>query len=241
MRVIVCDNYDEVSQKAYEIFEELLVNKPNCVLGLATGSSPIGLYQNLIKAYQNNKISFKDVITFNLDEYVGIELNHPESYHSFMHKQLFDSIDINEKNIHLPYGSTNADCLEYDNMMKDYQIDLQVLGIGSNGHIGFNEPGTPFDINTHIVDLKQSTINDNARFFENDINLVPKQAITMGINNIMQSKKIVLIATGIKKANAIKMMVEGKVDINCPASILQQHNDVTVIIDKEAASMLENK
>ena len=241
MKVIKCKNYEEVSRVAADILIELLKEKPNCTLGLATGSSPIGLYLNLIKAYNEKEISFKDVKTYNLDEYCGIDRNHSQSYYTFMHENLFNHVDIKEENVHLPFAEKDRMeecCQEYSNMLNSVTIDLQVLGIGANGHIGFNEPGTSFDQETFIVKLTEKTREDNKRFF-NSIDEVPTHAITMGIKNIMNAKKIVLIATGKGKAQAIKALVDGKPDVNCPASSLQLHPDAVIIIDEEAASLLK--
>ncbi len=194
----------------------------------------------MVKDHQENGTSYKDVVTFNLDEYVGLDREHPESYWSFMHRNLFDNLDIPEEQIHIPSseGDLQANCDSYNEAMSNYQIDLQILGIGSNGHIGFNEPGTSFDSVTHIVDLKESTIRDNARFFDNDISKVPTQAITMGISNVMAAKKILLVASGENKANAILATVMGVVTENVPASVLQNHPDVVIIIDEAAGSAL---
>ncbi len=240
IKVIKVKNYDEVSDKAFEIMHDLVVSKPNAVLGLATGSSPVGLYQRMIKDHQENGTSYKDVITFNLDEYVGLEKSHPESYYLFMHRNLFDGLDVKEENIHIPSseGDLTANCDSYNQALSQYQIDLQILGIGSNGHIGFNEPGTSFDSVTHIVDLKESTIKDNARFFDDDISKVPTKAITMGISNVMAAKQILLVASGANKANAIQATVMGVVTENVPASILQEHPNVIIIIDEAAGSSL---
>lgn len=239
MKVIVVENYDEVSAKAFEVMHELVVNKPTAVLGLATGSSPIGLYKNMIKDHKENGTSYAQCQSFNLDEYVGLDRNHEQSYYTFMHENLFNGIDIKEENVHLPYGDTKEDCEAYERSMENVTVDIQVLGIGSNGHIGFNEPGTPFDEETHIVTLKEGTRKDNARFFENDINKVPTHAITMGIATIMKAKKILLVATGENKADAISAMVDGPISTDCPASVLQNHKDVIVIVDKAAASKLK--
>ena len=238
MEVFVLKNYDEVSKKAFEVMKEVVANKKNAVLGLATGSSPIGLYQNMIKDHQENGTSYADITSFNLDEYVGIDRNHEQSYYTFMHENLFKGIDIKEENVHVPYGDTKADCDAYEKAMEDYSVDIQVLGIGANGHIGFNEPGTPFSETTHIVTLTEKTRQDNARFFENDINQVPTHAITMGIATIMKAKKILLVATGKNKADAVAAMVNKAPDVNCPASVLQNHPDVVVIVDEAAAAKL---
>ena len=238
MNVIVCKDKQEVAKKAYELLKDVVASKPNAVLGLATGSSPIGLYGEMIADYKAGNLSYRDVVSFNLDEYVGIDKNHPESYASFMRKELFNHIDIQEAHTHLPFGDKQADCDTYEVAMSAVNMDLQVLGIGRNGHIGFNEPGTSFDSLTHIVDLDEKTIEDNARFFDNDVNLVPKKAISMGIATIMKSKKILLVATGNNKADAVAAMVNGPVSEAMPASILQKHADVTVFVDEAAASNL---
>lgn len=240
MLVIVCKNEQEVAEKAYQVMKDVVLSSDDVVLGLATGSTPLGLYAEMIKDYKAGNVDYKDVKTFNLDEYVGIPKDHPESYNTFMHKNLFNHINVKEENIHLPYGNTQADCDAYENSLQNHQLDVQVLGIGRNGHIGFNEPGTSFDSLTHIVDLDEKTIEDNARFFNNDMNLVPKQAISKGIASIMKAKKILLIAMGENKADAIQAMIEGEVTENLPASILQRHNDVVVVLDEAAASKLNS-
>ena len=236
MKISVCENYDERSNKAFEVIKEQVVAKPDSVLGLATGSSPVGMYKDMIKDHKENGTSYKDVVTYNLDEYVGIDRNDPQSYYTFMNENLFSGIDIDPKNTHVPYGNTKEDCEKYEDSVNG--VDIQVLGIGQNGHIGFNEPGTPFDEPTHIVDLTENTREANARFFDNDINKVPAQAITQGIGTIMKAKKILLVANGANKADAVKAMIEGPVSVECPASVLQNHPDVVVVIDKEAASKL---
>lgn len=241
INVIKVKDYEEASDKAFEIMKNYL--KPGKVLGLATGSTPIGLYERMVKDHKENGTSYKEIKSFNLDEYVGLPIEHPESYYAFMHRNLFDHIDIPEENTHVPSGlgdDLDKQAKHYDEMIDENPVDIQVLGIGSDGHIAFNEPGTPFDSGTHVCDLAESTIQDNCRFFDNDINLVPKQAVTQGIGTIMKAKNIMLIATGKNKAQAIKDMIEGPVDIDCPASILQNHGDVVVIIDEEAASLLSN-
>lgn len=238
MKVIKVKNYDEVSAEAFKVMKEVVANKPEAVLGLATGSSPIGLYENMIKDHKENGTSYAKCQSFNLDEYVGIDRNHSQSYWTFMHENLFHGIDLPEDKIHVPYGNTKADCEGYEKAMENVSVDIQVLGIGGNGHIGFNEPGTPFTEETHIVDLTEKTRSDNARFFENDINKVPTQAITMGIATIMKAKKILLVASGANKADAFAAMVNGPVDPACPASVLQNHPDVVVIVDEEAAAKL---
>lgn len=238
MEVIVLKDYEEVSQKAFEVMKEIVVNKPTAVLGLATGSTPIGLYERMIKDHEENGTSYKDCQSFNLDEYVGLPRDHKESYYTFMHKNLFHGIDIKEENVHLPYGDTKEDCAAYEKAMEHVHVDVQVLGIGANGHIGFNEPGTPFDEETHIVTLTEKTREDNARFFDGDINQVPTHAITMGVATIMKAGKILLIATGANKADAVAAMINGEANPECPASVLQNHKDVVVILDEAAAAKL---
>lgn len=239
INVIKVKDYEEASDKAFEIMKSYL--KPGKVLGLATGSTPLGLYARMVKDHKENNTSYKEIKSFNLDEYVGLPIEHPESYYAFMHRNLFDHIDIDDNNAHVPCGlgdDLEKNCREYDEMIDNDPIDIQILGIGSDGHIAFNEPGTAFDSKTHVTDLHQSTITDNARFFDNDISKVPTQAVTQGIGTIMKAKNILLIATGSNKAKAVKDMIEGPIDEACPASILQNHQDVIVIVDEAAASLL---
>ena len=240
MNIIKVKDYETLSQVASQMIIDLIKSKPTATLGLATGGSPVGLYQALIKRYQAGEVSFKDVKTFNLDEYCHLNRNHPESYYSFMHRQLFDHIDILEENTHLPNAQvadlTQA-CNAYNQLLAQSTIDLQLLGIGGNGHIGFNEPNTPFDSVTQIIELTEKTRQDNQRFFQS-LDEVPRFAITMGIKNIMDAKSILLIASGKAKAEAIRRLIDGQVHISFPASILNQHPDVTVIVDEEAASLL---
>ena len=241
IELIITNNYEEMSQKAADIFIDLLKKKPNSVLGLATGSTPIGLYKILIEKNKSKEISFKDVITYNIDEYCNIPKNHEQSYFTYMNNNLFAYIDINKDNTHLPLGEGDSklNSEKYENELNKIKIDIQLLGVGSNGHIGFNEPGTDFDLGVHEVNLTENTIKDNARFFENDISKVPKKAITMGIKNILNAETIILIANGKNKANAIKNIMSGIIDKNIPASALNLHKGkVYVIVDKEAASMI---
>jgi len=239
-KIIICDNYEEISRKAFAVIRDLVVENPKAVLGLATGSSPVGMYKLMIEDHHKNGTSYKDVVTFNLDEYLGIPKDHSQSYYTFMHENLFKGLDIKQENIHIPSGEGDLDqqAAKYEELLDKYMIDVQVLGIGSNGHIGFNEPGTPFDSPTHIVDLKENTRLDNARFFDS-LDEVPKQAITMGSGTIMRkAKKILLLAAGEAKQDAIYAMIKGKITEDLPASILQNHDDVIVIIDKAAAAKL---
>ena len=238
-KVIVTKNAEEASKEAFKVMKEFI--KPGKVLGLATGSTPLGLYALMVKDYLENGTSYKDILTFNLDEYVGLPITHPESYYAFMHTNLFNELDIPEENTHVPSGlgdNLDEQCKAYDKMIEEHPVDIQLLGIGSDGHIAFNEPNTPFDSGTHVTDLAESTIKDNARFFDNDMSKVPTQACTQGIGTIMKAKNILLIATGANKAQAVKDMLEGPVDEKCPASILQKHPNVTIIVDEPAASLL---
>lgn len=241
IKVIVCKDYDDVSDKAAEIMLDVVKSDPKAVLGLATGSSPIGLYQRMIKDHQENGTSYAEITTFNLDEYVGLDRDHPQSYYTFMHQNLFNHIDMKKENINIPStqgDDMQANCDAYNELLSKYSIDLQLLGIGSNGHLAFNEPGTPFDSVTQVVDLVESTIKDNARFFDYDMSKVPTQSITMGIKNVMDAKRILLVASGKNKADAIYKTVNGEISTDCPASILQKHPDVTIVVDEDAASLL---
>lgn len=238
--VIIRDNYDQVSEEAFKVMKEVL-NQDKPVLGLATGSTPVGLYKCMIKDHEENGTDYQDILTFNLDEYVGLPRDHEQSYWTFMHENLFNYIGIPDENVHVPVGcgeDPEADCVAYETELKKHVVDIQVLGIGSDGHIAFNEPGTPFDSETHLMDLEQQTINDNARFFDNDPSKVPTKAITMGLASIMRAKRILIIATGANKADAVKGMIEGEKTTDCPASILQDHADVTVVLDRDAAAKL---
>jgi glucosamine-6-phosphate deaminase len=232
-----------MASAAFEVLKEVLDKKPNAVLGLATGSSPIGLYKKMIEDHKLTGRSYKDVVTFNLDEYVHLDRTHSQSYYTFMKEHLFDFIDIDLKNVHIPNGNADdfdAEVKRYEEELSKFHVDVQVMGIGSNGHIGFNEPETPFTSTTHIEALKESTRNDNARFFAS-IDDVPTHAVTMGIASIMKAKKIILLASTSYKAKAIAAMIHGPVTENCPASVLQNHPDVVVIIDKAAASLLTDE
>ena len=245
MKIYKAKDYADMSRKAANIISAQIIMKPECVLGLATGSTPVGLYKQLVEWYKKGDLDFSAVKTINLDEYKGLSQDNDQSYYYFMHDNLFNHVDINEENVHIPTVSNDHledDCKTYNDMLNKVTIDLQLLGIGGNGHIGFNEPGTDFNSKTHYVDLKESTIKDNARlFFNGDEDAVPKQAISMGIQNIMDAKSVVLIACGKNKEDAVKGMIEGPVTPELPASVLQNHKDVTVIIDKAAAALLEKE
>jgi glucosamine-6-phosphate deaminase len=241
IKIIIVDNYEQMSKKAAAMIEAQVLLKRNSVLGLATGSTPEGMYQELVKKYQENEVDFQDVTTFNLDEYYPIAPDNPQSYAYYMHENFFKHVNVREHYQNIPSGSnTNVEetCQVYDRAIEaSGNIDLQILGIGTNGHIGFNEPDVKFEAGTHLVELDEETIEANARFFDN-IDDVPKQALSMGIRNIMHSKKIILMASGQNKAKAIRAMLKGPVTPELPASILQLHQDVTLIIDEEAAGEL---
>lgn len=243
MEIYILEDYDKMSKKAADVIKEQVIQKPNSILGLATGSTPEGMYKYLVEYYENNELDFKDVTTFNLDEYLGLDDLHEQSYHYFMDKHLLSKINVKKENIHIPDGlgiDIDNTCTKYDKAIESAGgIDLQILGIGLNGHIGFNEPGT-FIAETHQVDLTNDTIMANSRFFENQED-VPKMAITMGMKSIMGAKKIILMASGSSKARAIKMSLEGPITPDVPASILQLHQNLIVIIDEEAGALLENK
>lgn len=242
MKVIKVKDYQEMSAYASERVIDLVKSAERPVLGLATGSTPEGLYQNLIDAYENNDVSFKEVVSFNLDEYIGLAADDPNSYQYFMKEKLFDQIDIDPNQTHLPNGKAadiEQECQDYEALIKKMgQVDVQILGLGVNGHIAFNEPGTSFSSRTQRTDLVDETIEANSRFFENKAD-VPTQAITMGIETIMESKEIILLASGENKAEAVKQLVEGEVTEDFPASILQKHPHATIVIDEAAASLLK--
>lgn len=241
MKVIVTKNYDEMSEKAFEIVKEVVVNNKTAVLGLATGSTPLGLYAEMIKDHKENGTSYKDVKTLNLDEYAGLGITSDQSYVYFMRENLFKHIDIDLNNTHIENGKAvnrELECENYNKLIEELPRDLQILGIGSNGHIAFNEPGTAFDSETHIVDLTESTIKDNSRLFER-IEDVPRQAFTMGLKNIMHAKKIVVLASGANKAKAVYGMLKGPVTEALPASVLQLHPDCTLIVDEAAYSLMK--
>ena len=244
MLVIVKKDYDEMSKEAAQIVADRLRRKPDLVLGLATGSTPIGLYQELIRMHKEEGLDFSKVTTFNLDEYIGLSPDHDQSYHYFMRKNFFDHINIDERFIHIPHGMTkdpDAFCAWYEKRIAEVGgIDIQVLGIGGNGHIAFNEPGSSLGSRTRIKTLTDKTIEDNARFFENK-DEVPKFAITMGVGTIMDSKEVLLVANKSSKAEAIKKAVEGPITAMCPASIIQLHKKAFVVVDKDAASKLEGE
>ncbi len=241
MQIHLFDNAAQVGQAAATLLAAQIIRKPDSVLGLATGSSPIPTYQHLIELNQKGIVDFSKVISYNLDEYCQLPVDHECSYHSFMDEQLFKHVNIDPQNTHVPNG--NADDLtaegpRYDDeIVKAGGIDMQILGIGRNGHIGFNEPGEAFVYGCHVVDLTQSTIEANRRFFESE-NDVPRQAISLGIGSIMNAHAILLIATGEDKAQAIRDAVYGDVNPQTQASILRTHPNVVFLLDKAAASLL---
>ena len=241
MKFIIEDTYDEASATSADIIVSLIEEKPKCVLGLATGSTPIGTYAELVNKVKRGEISFKDVTTFNLDEYAGLDGEHDQSYRYFMNKHLFDLVDINKGKTHVPSGTSDDPakmCEDYENAIEHAGgIDLQLLGLGHNGHIGFNEPAEEFPVQTHHVQLTSSTIKANSRLFSS-IDEVPKSAYTMGIGTIMKAKRILLIATGEGKAEIVAKAFKGDITPQVPASILQSHSDVTIVLDKEASSLL---
>ncbi|EFI67572.1 glucosamine-6-phosphate deaminase [Lysinibacillus capsici] len=232
MKWIEVNTYEEMSEVAATIFSKQIQEKPDSVLGLATGGSPVGMYKELVARHQAGQLSFKEIQTFNLDEYVGIEQSSPASYFTFMHENLFNFVDIQPKNVHLPNGQAAnlaEECAAYDKRIEEAGgIDLQLLGIGVNGHIAFNEPGTSFDAKTNIVELTESTRTENAIYFD-DPSEVPTHAITMGIHSIMKAKEIVLIAFGEKKLAAIEKLKSGHITEEFPASQLLNHPNVTII------------
>ncbi|MFD2044980.1 glucosamine-6-phosphate deaminase [Ornithinibacillus salinisoli] len=241
MKIINVKDYEEMSQQACSMLLDVIRNEIKPVLGLATGSTPEGLYQHLIEKYNEQKVSFQETTTFNLDEYVGLDRHDPNSYRFFMNEKLFNHVNIPEENTHVPSGiapDPNQECYDYEQLIQEAdRIDVQVLGLGLNGHIGFNEPGTPFNSRTHVVALDESTRQANARFFDS-INDVPTQAITMGIETIMESKSIILLVSGEKKAEPLARLVYGEISEDFPASILQKHENVTIIADEAACANL---
>ncbi|GHI01486.1 glucosamine-6-phosphate deaminase [Neobacillus kokaensis] len=239
MNIITVKDYAEMSQKAAAYIIEKVRQTPSLRLGLATGGTPVGTYQNLINDHQKNNTTYRDVLTFNLDEYIGLTGDNKNSYRFFMDDNLFNHIDIKKNNTFIPRGdgeNFETECREYEDLLaKHGGVDLQILGIGSNGHIGFNEPGTSFESKTHVVNLAPSTIEANARFF-NSMEEVPTQAITMGISSIMKSKEILLLVSGESKRDAMKKLLNGEVTESFPASILNNHPSVTIIADQAALS-----
>ena len=241
MELVRAKDYNDMSRKAANVISAQVILKPNSVLGLATGDTPKGTYLQLAEWQKKGDCSFAKVSSYNLDEYVGLTPDHEQSYHYFMRKNFFDLVDIDLANTHVPDGAADdveQACVDYDRIVAEAGYpDLQLLGIGRNGHIGFNEPADDFSRTTHIVDLTENTIEANARFFASADD-VPRKAVTMGIGTIMKARSVLLIATGVGKAETMRSMLCGPVTPSLPASILAFHPDVTVMMDKEAASLL---
>ena len=240
MKIIKVKDYESMSEEAFKVVLEVVKNNSNAVMGLATGSTPLGLYAKMIEDHKNNGTSYANCRTVNLDEYVGLDINSDQSYVYFMTENLFKNIDIKPENTNIENGKAEdkqAECERYNALLAELVQDIQVLGIGSNGHIAFNEPGTPFDSVTHIVDLAESTIKDNSRLF-NSIDEVPRQAFTMGLSNIMNAKKILILANGENKAYAVGELVNGEIREEIPASILRNHPDCTLICDELAGKYI---
>jgi glucosamine-6-phosphate deaminase len=241
MKIYRAADYKDMSRKAANIISAQIIMKPNCVLGLATGSTPTGTYQQLVEWYKKGDLDFSEVTSVNLDEYKGIPRTNPQSYYYFMHQNLFDQVNINPEYTHLPNGmepDSAKECARYEALIHSLGgVDLQLLGLGHNGHIGFNEPGAAFEKETHCVDLQQRTIEANKRFFAS-ADEVPRQAYTMGIKTIMQARKILVVVSGEDKAEIVEKAFLGPVTPSVPASILQMHNDVTLVGDAAALAKI---
>lgn len=242
MKIIHAESYDDLSRKAAEIIAAQIKSKPDSVLGLATGSSSVGTYKELVKMYESGELDFSRISSINLDEYVGLDGTSDQSYRFFMNDNLFDHVNIDKSNTNVPNGKAedrDAECSRYDALRSEIgPIDMQLLGIGENGHIGFNEPSDEFIYETHVVTLTDSTIMANSRLFADPAD-VPRYAMTVGMETIMTAKKVLLVANGAKKAQALRDTVSGPVTPRVPASILQQHPDVTIIADAEALSLIK--
>lgn len=242
MRLIVTKNYDEMSKVAANEMAESIKSNPEIVLGLATGGTPVGMYKELIKMYNEGELDFSKVTSINLDEYVGLSGDHDQSYRYFMNTNLFNHINIDKNKTFVPNGlaeNIEEECKSYDARIQEMGgIDVQLLGLGANGHIGFNEPGEELSVGTHLTDLKESTIEANARFFDS-IDDVPREAITMGLGGIMKAKKIMVIASGEGKAEVVKAMMSGKITTEIPATMLQMHSNVVLIVDEDASKLLK--
>lgn len=236
MKLIVCKNYEKMSEKAAQIVASIITLKPDCTLGLATGSTPVGMYKRLVEMYNAGELDFSEVKSYNLDEYYPIKPTDPQSYRYFMDENLFDHVNILKENTHVMNGEAkdpNAECEEYDKAVEAANVDIQVLGIGRNGHIGFNEPSDKLIAATHLTELTESTIEANSRFF-NSPDEVPHHALTMGLSSIMKSKRIIILISGREKHDALKEMLSGIINTNVPATMLNMHRDVTVICDEAA-------
>ena len=236
----ICDNAEQTGYLAALEIADQLKTKKNSVLILPTGSTPLPVYANLVRMYKNGEISFSDAVTFNLDEYIGIDADHPERYYNFMMKNLFSKVDMKPENINIPDSRTDnpeAECIKYEEKYRSMGCaDIAALGIGQNGHIGFNEPGTPFCSVTHVTNIAESTVKANSRFFESEA-LVPKQAMTMGISTILSAKKILLLITGKSKHEILmKLLKQTHADENIPASVLLNHADTVIYADRDAVT-----
>lgn len=242
MKIYKAKDYKDMSRKAANIISAQMIMKPNCVLGLATGSTPIGTYDQLVEWYNKGDLDFSEVTTVNLDEYKGLPRTNDQSYYYFMHQHLFDRVNIDPERTNVPNGmepDAEKECGRYEELIRSLGgVDLQLLGLGHNGHIGFNEPGEAFEKETHCVDLTESTIEANKRFFASADD-VPKQAYTMGIKTIMQAKKILIVVNGENKADIVERAFFGPITPEVPASILQLHNDVTLVGDEAALAKIE--
>jgi glucosamine-6-phosphate deaminase len=242
MLVIVVKNYEELSREGARRVADLVRKKPDCVLGFATGSTPLGMYAELIRMHKEDGLDFSKVVTFNLDEYVGLHPSHDRSYHYFMWKNLFEQVNVDPRYVHIPSGAAEnvtEQCDWYEAKIREFGgIDLQILGIGVNGHIAFNEPGSSLGSRTRIKTLKEKTRRDNARFFEN-LDEVPQYAITMGVGTIMEVHGLLLMASGREKADAVQATVEGPVTAQYPATIVQMHRFATILVDRAAAAKLQ--
>lgn len=240
MKIVICETRNELGSKVAKEITQLIESKPDCVLGLPTGETPLTVYKELVNLFDNGIVDFSKVTTFNLDEYLGIANYHPCSYNKYMNDNLFDKINIPKTQINIPDGSADSpeeECSLYESLIQKHGgMDLIIVGIGHNGHIGFNEPGTSFTTRTHIVELSSDTIDANSRFFEKKED-VPKKAITMGISTIMSAKRVILIASGESKSKIVFDAFNSDVSEAIPASILQRHNDVTVVLDRQAADL----
>ncbi len=242
MRFIVCDTHEEIARLGADMIEEVMKSKKDAVLGLATGSTPVDMYAELIRRYKAGQLDFSPVRSVNLDEYYPLAPDNDQSYRYFMNHNLFDHVNIKKENTNVPDGLAEdpaAFCASYEQLIRDLGgIDIQVLGIGGNGHIAFNEPAEALDPLTHLTDLTSETIAANSRFFESEAD-VPRRALTMGMGTILNARKILLLATGAAKADAIATLMSGKLTTSCPASLLNLHADVTVICDRAAAAKVQ--
>jgi len=240
MKLVICETQTDAGKHVAEMIAEAIKAKPDLILGLPTGSTPVGVYSQLVKMYNEKNVDFSGVKTFNLDEYLGLDRNHECSYNKFMFDNLFSHVNVKKENVHIPNGvplSPEDECAQYEKLIEDEGgLDLLLIGIGNNGHVGFNEPGTDFNQSTHIAELAQSTIDTNARFFEKADD-VPRKAITMGIKTILSAKKIVLLALGQVKSQIVFDAFNKEISTNLPASALQTHQDVVVVLDKTAGAL----